>query len=295
MIDSLSEPGTASPARDEDCHWELNCLCTSSSVPRGLEVHNMPTELARIYLAGSSLRTISRDSGIPRETLRLNLLSQGVEMRHHPIFFHSPRTSLDTDVAELLGLHAGDGWCSDEWGIALNRTDVTMRYRVVELARDVLGVEPFITLRDNTTYVRCGQPQVRSFFMDYGFPTGKKSRTVTVPPAIMNSVDGEILKAFLRGHFSADGCFSHRDTQASCRLSVASYDLREGFVILASRIGFEFHRYSSVHRSGKNKVPLNIAAISKRDEVLRWMEMVGSMCDSHLRRFSDWKLAMGSA
>ena len=215
-------------------------------------------------------------------------------MRHHPIFLHNPRTSLDTDVAELLGLHAGDGWCSDEWGIAMNRADVLMKNRVVNLARGVLGVEPFVTLRDNTTYVRCGQPQVKRFFMDYGFPMGKKSRIVIVPPAIMKSMDGEILKAFLKGLFSADGCFSHRDIQASCRLSVASHDLRDGFVILASRLGFGFRRYSSVHRSGKNKAPLNIAAISKREEVLRWMEIVGSICDSHNRRFLGWKFAIGS-
>ena len=244
----------------------------------------------RAYAAGSTIREISAQTGVPRETLRLGLLSEGVSMRHRPIVYGPPRNRLDAEVALLLGLHAGDGWASQEWGLAINKNDEDLIRAAIQLARNVLGVEPFVSQKgDRSVSIRSGQPQVVKFFVTYGFPTGKKARTVSVPKAILNSANPEIATSFLKGLFSADGCFSHSGPAASCVLSVSSAALRDGFVALAEKLGFAFHCYTYVHRTGKNRVPLNVATIGKRDEVFRWMESVGSLSDGHIVRFRAWK------
>ncbi|HEV2226325.1 MAG TPA: LAGLIDADG family homing endonuclease, partial [Nitrososphaerales archaeon] len=249
-----------------------------------------PKSLVNLYLSGATIRQVSAITMIPRETLRLRLHSLGVQMRHHPIFYHAPLDTLDCQAAELLGLHAGDGWLSKEWGLAINRNDTAMVGRAVQLVREVLGVEPFISKKpDQSISVRSGQPQVLQFFKGYGFPSGKKARIVTVPRAILESSDLEVVRAFLKGLFSADGCFSHRGRNGSCTLSVSSLGLRDGFALLASKVGFEFRKYSYPHSKGKNKVPLRIAHIGRRADVMRWMTEVGSICDARDRRFLEWR------
>lgn len=214
-------------------------------------------------------------------------------MRHHPILYHLPRSQLDSDVGILLGLHDGDGWVSDEWGLALSRDDKTMLREVVNLSRNVLGVEPFISKKaDYSVSIRSGQPQVKAFFVNYGFPQGRKARIVEVPRAILQTENLEIVKSFLKGLFSADGCFSYRRRQASCVLSVSSLNLRDGFIRLSAKVGFDFHAYSYSHRYGHNKVPLNVAYLGSRPEVLRWMTQVGSIKDTHIVKFREWKMPL---
>ena len=246
--------------------------------------------LAALYFAGVTIRGISERMGIPRETLRLRLRSLGVVMRHRPIFYHPPRVSLDSDVGLLLGLHAGDGWISDEWGLAICRSDRRMIHQIVVLVRNVLGVEPFLSHKtDWSVSIRSGQPQVKAFFRNYGFPEGKKAHVVSVPHDVMETDSTDVVRAFLQGLFSADGCFWYRGRSGACALSVSSLELRDGFVKLATRLGFDFHTYSYIHGAGHNKVPLNVACLGKRDQVLRWMTEVGSLKDSHVKKFREWR------
>lgn len=211
-------------------------------------------------------------------------------MRHRAIFYHEPVAVLNADVAELLGLHAGDGWLSTEWGLALNIADTDMTEHVRGLIRRVLGVEPYVSRKsDKSISVRSGQAQVIQFFREYGFQLGKKSRIVAVPAAVLQSSDPTVIRAFLRGLFSADGCFTHRGRSGSCYFSVASVKLRDGFVTLASKVGIQFRCYSNSNASGKNKVPLRTAHIGKRVDVMRWMDEIGSECDAHAKRFREWR------
>ncbi|MCW4007310.1 MAG: hypothetical protein NWF09_01265 [Candidatus Bathyarchaeota archaeon] len=53
------------------------------------------------------------------------------------IIYHAPMKSLNEDVALLLGLHAGDGWLSDKWGLCCEQQDSNMFLRVIELVRNV--------------------------------------------------------------------------------------------------------------------------------------------------------------
>lgn len=245
--------------------------------------------LTDLYSEGASIRTIASLTSLSRERVRLHLRESGVLMRHtHPIY-HEPVMKLNHDSALLLGLHAGDGCLSQAWSIAVSGQDVMMREQIIALARNVLGVEPGSYQRDGCFVVRSYKRQVYDFFEHYGFKKGRKATTVGVPPMVVSSTDAQVIIGFLKGAFSADGCFSFRDNWGQCRFVVSSVAFRDGFVELAAKLGFGFHSYSYPHRTGHNILPLNTAYIGNRREVVQWMETVGSISDTHLERYNAWR------
>ena len=104
-------------------------------------------------------------------------LSKMGKGRH--ITYNPPKEFLDIEVAELLGLHAGDGYMScGVWGIRCNLQDENMAQRIIHLARNVLGVEPCVRIREKTFEIRSGQRQTVHFFQKYGFNEAKKAYVV---------------------------------------------------------------------------------------------------------------------
>jgi len=216
--------------------------------------------------------------------------------RGKPITYHSPKAIIDEQVAELLGLHAGDGYVScGVWGIRCNLNDETLVQHIIELARNVLGVEPSVRIRENTFTIRSGQKQAVHFFLKYGFPNGKKAETVQTPKPILSATDSKIIEAFLRGLFSSDGCFSIRKKDNSSRvdLMVRSKMLRDQFVALASKIGFSFNTCDAKRiKKGftwKSTGSFYNANLCSRNAVKQWMKEVGSLCDTHIKKFNHWK------
>jgi intein/homing endonuclease len=207
--------------------------------------------------------------------------------------YNQPRKGLDPDVALLLGLHAGDGWLSDKWGISCGQDDTAMSLRIMELVRKVLGVEPIKPVKcpaGKAIMIRSGQPQALAFFRGYGFPQGRKAGSVGVPKQILESNNESVLKAFLRGLFSTDGCFSFQVNRGPrVEIQVKSKKLRDDFVSLAGSLGFSFREYAYLPPNGKNKSPLQVAYTTQRKQVIRWMEEVGSIKDAHIKRYQDWK------
>jgi intein/homing endonuclease len=248
-----------------------------------------PEVVKQLYQTGFSLAQISAKTGIPHESARLMLRKNCVSMRHsHPIFGIA-RTQLTSEVGLLLGLHAGDGRISDRWGISLHSTGINMISYVFNLAQRVLAVEPSLMTTGSTVSIRSGKTQVHRFFLHFGFVAGPKAGSVKVPQRILSCNSTEVVVAFLRGLFSADGCFSHVGRSARCVLQVSSQSLRDGFVKLAARIGYSFRSYHYTKKTGHNKLPIYIAYLGKRDSVDAWMRQVGSICDAHLDRHLRWK------
>lgn len=242
--------------------------------------------IVALYNSGLSLARIENRTNIRKEQTRMILHRAGVQMRHVHAVYHKPKLALDYRVALLLGLHAGDGYLSDSWGIAINRNDVQMGERVLILARDILGVEAYFDRYDDNYYVvRSGKRQVREFFQRFGFRPGRKAATVEVPACVMNSKNIEVSTGFLKGAFSSDGSFWFRDRWGQCRFEVSSVKFRDGFIELAERLGFHFRAYSCIHNGGHNKLGLHTAYIGNRKDVLRWMETIGSIGDTHLRGY----------
>ncbi len=266
------------PSPNYDFHDEIR-------IPKA----TLPT-LIELYSKGASLASISCLTSLPRERIRLKLHGAGVQMRHVLAVYHAPMLELNHDSARLLGLHAGDGYLSDAWGLSVNNRDKEMGERIVTLVKDVLGVEPGINYRkDGYFKVRSAKPQVFEFFEHFGFSRGRKATTVSIPPLVAASSDFQVIIGFLNGAFSADGCFSYKRNWGQCRFVVSSVSFRDGFVELANKLGFRFLSYSYPHRTGHNKLPLNTAYIGSRSEVIRWMETVGSISDTHLERYRKWR------
>jgi hypothetical protein len=210
------------------------------------------------------------------------------------LIYHKPAEKLTPEVALLLGLHAGDGWLSDKWGITCGQGDKKMILRVIDLVRNVLGVEPNKPVKcaaGKAIMVRSGQPQAIGFFESYGFPLGRKAGTVDIPIQIYKSKDEWIIKSFLCGLFSTDGCFSFQVNRGPrVEIQVKSIKLRDGFMDLAKRLGFEFRSYSYLPPNGKNKAPLQVAYTTRSKQVIRWMVEVGSIKDAHADRYMKWKM-----
>ncbi|MEM3356617.1 MAG: LAGLIDADG family homing endonuclease [Candidatus Bathyarchaeia archaeon] len=209
------------------------------------------------------------------------------------IVYTQPRKELDPDVALLLGLHAGDGWLSDKWGISCRPDDKAMFLHIIDLVRNILGVEPIKPVKcpaGKAIMIRSGQPQALAFFRSYGFPQGRKTGTVQVPTQILESNDKGVVKAFLCGLFSTDGCFSFQVNRGPrVEIQVKSKKLRDGFICLASKLGFSFRAYAYLPPRGKNKSPLQVAYTTQTNQVVRWMEEIGSIKDAHIKRYQDWK------
>lgn len=165
---------------------------------------------------------------------------------------------------------------------------------VIRLVKKIIGVEPFVDRRrkDNYFTVRSAKRQTRTFFEHYGFTPGRRAATVKIPSDVMRSTDPRVWVGFLRGAFSSDGSFWYRGKWGQCRFEVASQPLRDGFIQLAERLEYRFRGYSYIHKGGHNKLPLHLAYLGTRNEVRRWMEEVGSMSDTHARRYREWLAAI---
>jgi len=211
--------------------------------------------------------------------------------KYSRITYHLPRKRLDEDVALLLGLHVGDGWLSDKWGIMCEKVEGSMINWIIRLAREVLGVEPIIgEYKEGEIMIRSGQRQVIEFFLSYGLPQGRKAGRVRIPKQILGSDNPAIIKAFLRGLFSTDGCFSFQNSRGPrVEIQVKSQKLRDDFVYLADRLGFSFRLYEYLPPRGKNKAPLQVAYTTRTSQCVRWMKEVGSIKDSHVQRYRNWK------
>jgi intein/homing endonuclease len=212
------------------------------------------------------------------------------------ITYHQPKEVLDIDVVELLGLHAGDGYMSRGlWGIRCNLQDENMARQIIYLARKVLGVEPIVSIRENTFEIRSGQRQVILFFQKYGFFEGKKAYTVQAPNQITSTNDPKIIEAFLRGLFSSDGSFSFqkRDHSPRIDLVVRSQLLRNQFADLAIKLGFSFNKSDPVRvKKGftmKSAGPFFNANLASRGQVQKWMTTVSTICESHIKKFKLWQ------
>jgi len=263
-------------------------------VPREIK-HSSNLAMAQyitLYGKGLSLRQISNGTGVPRETLRMRLKKEGVELRKSrrdlAIRYHAPSTRINEEVAELLGLHAGDGWLShDKWGISSNINDEILICRTCYLLRNVVGVKPTITLRPvvHTAQIRSGQRQAIEYFAKY-FPFGKKAHRVRLPTEVVDSDDVGTIRGALRGLFSSDGSFSYRKRDLAPRLEFRckSKELVTQFVKLASKLGFKFNQYDVAHRTGRE----HVACLTRTNDILDWMDRIGTICDKHVLTFENW-------
>lgn len=247
-------------------------------------------EAYREYKKGYNLRELSRKFDIPRETLRIKFKKNGMGLRKSrkeiAITYHKPKLTVNSDSAELVAMHAGDGsLCVDgRWCFTSFYNDLKLINRVCELSKNILGVEPRVYKYGNRVQIVSGQKQVFDYFSRI-FPVGKKSHIVRLPGKFYRITDRRILASLLIGLFSTDGCFSLRKNgSARVEFRVRSKFLRNQFLTLSAKVGFKFKK-SNPMSNGKL---IYTAYIEKRKEVKKWMETIGSRCDTHNKRYERW-------
>ncbi len=255
---------------------------------------------AKLYRSGLSLRNIEKIIGVPRETIRIKLISYGTKLRkskrHMVRYLHASNFNITPISSELLALHAGDG-CLDingNWCFSSNKSDMNHVKNVVNKFEEIVGVSPHVRVRNNRVQIESGTKQTTEYFSRF-FPMGKKSSIVYLPIKILNSRNIEIKRSALRGLFSTDGCFSFRNNKEltpRIEFRVMSKKLRDQFVDLAKSFGFSFNFNAQKHH---HRGLIYTAYIERINDVIEWMDMIGSGCDTHIKRYKKWlKLRSGS-
>lgn len=251
--------------------------------------------IIKLYESGLSIKKISKKFGISREQIKSQLIQNKIIIRKScrqiAINYHEPLSELNENVAELWGLHAGDGSLTkNEWEFSSNINDRVLNNHVIYLVRKVVGVEPRITHRPSLgkTEISSGQKQTLNYFSK-NFPIGKKSHFIKMPKEIMKSNNQKIIKAALIGLFSSDGSFSFRKRKKNTltprlEFRVKSERLRNQFIELASKTNVGFCVSNPKHRNGF----IFTAYTEKISTVLKWMKEIGSNCDSHNEKFNEW-------
>ena len=101
----------------------------------------------------------------------------------------------------------------------------------------------------------------------------------------------EYIELSYAAYSGTDGCFSFQINRGPrVEIQVKSKDLRDGFTNLADKLEFKFRTYEYMPPNGKNKSPLHVAYTTRSQQVIHWMEEIGSIKDAHKTRYTKWKM-----
>ena len=214
------------------------------------------------------------------------------------------------DLAELCGIHAGDGYmrCRNENNFELDisgNIDEKDYYdnHVVPLFEKTfdIKIKPQFFYPRNTYGFRICKREVCEFIHAMGFPYGKKTLTVEVPKQILESRNLGIIYRFIRGVFDTDGTLSFkkrggsgyreflkkRHTYPTIKLSVCSKNLRDGVGLLLMKTGFQFAFSQQKKRLGVNEA--FTIELEGDQNLLLWMYNIGFKNPVKSNRYLIWK------
>ncbi|MBS3062542.1 MAG: hypothetical protein J4203_01595 [Candidatus Diapherotrites archaeon] len=216
---------------------------------------------------------------------------------------------LSADLAEICGIHAGDGYMRGRGGhyeLDISGHVEERPYydeHIVLLFQRVFEKEiraKYFPSRNTYGCSICGK-KICSFMHSLGFPFGAKSAIVEIPKFIFDSHDPEFYKRFLRGLFDTDG-FIHFKRQKgesyseyrkthNCYpvlgLSVISKPLFEGVQKLLSALNFNYQAYIFPRRNTNWGADHRIL-MSGTENLLHWIKDIGFANPSKLSRFLIW-------
>ncbi|MBS3816226.1 MAG: V-type ATP synthase subunit A, partial [Candidatus Thermoplasmatota archaeon] len=140
-------------------------------------------------------------------------------------------SEIDEDLAELLGLMLGDGTVKPTT-VHFYNNDEGLLSRVDDLFSGLFDVE---TEREyartvDSTKVNC--KTLRDLFISLGFPEESKSRNCSIPKKILKSGE-DVISAFVRGYYLADGGFSKYEIE----ISTSSEKMASDLTYALTRIG----------------------------------------------------------
>lgn len=219
-------------------------------------------------------------------------------------------TSLLPDLAEICGIHAGDGYLRND--SRRHELDVSggfeekeyYDYHVVPLFEKVFGLKIqgryFESRRTYGFVIR--DRKVVNFMLSLGFPNGYKTLTVKAPDFIMQSRNLDIIYRFIRGLFDTDGCLNfckkagsnylklekERHCYPRIQFSSCSNFLIMDLVSLLKKTGFTF-RQTIENRNKLNRNTRYLVWLYGYHNLENWMYNIGIKNTSKFSRFLVWK------
>ena len=217
--------------------------------------------------------------------------------------------SLSLELAEICGIHAGDGYMRLREGnkgeVDINGSLEEKDYydnHVVPLFNKEFNLEIKSRFFSRGSYGFVSyKKEIRDSLILLGFPTGKKSRTVKIPKTILESSDFGFKTAFLRGLFDTDGNIFFRKSYNNLnnfknsnnhypviRIVTTSKFLAEGVIKLLHELDilFSYYSYDPKKSSEGRQYLLSISGI---DGLERWMKLIGMKNSVKLSRYLVWK------
>lgn len=219
---------------------------------------------------------------------------------------------MDGDLAEVCGIHAGDGYLRNdgkrrELDISGNLEEKEYYdFHVVPLFEKVFGisVKPK-AFPSRATYGFVTRDKSAIELVHFiGFPYGKKTLTVSVPPAILASKNLELHYRFLRGVFDTDGCLDfNKKTLASGKysvfkttrhyyptiaLSTVSKNLFEGLCQLFCNTDFYYHTKQYLPKNPNYHKQYSLC-FSGGINLEMWLKNIGIKNTSKFSRYLIWK------
>lgn len=187
-----------------------------------------------------------------------------------------------TILAEICGIHAGDGWLSsynNEVGYGTSIKEEHYFNFVINLYRTAFDFSIFRILRrpgrNNTIELRIQSKEIQNQFISWGFPRGPKLENLKIPDFIKNNEKLE--KIFLRGLVDTDGSVHWRKNYKRKYITITFATSSEKFMIeikdLIIRLGYKPTVYSHQGK-GNRKLAWKIQLQSMGD-ISKYLRTIG--------------------
>ena len=216
---------------------------------------------------------------------------------------------ISPDLAEICGIHAGDGYLRNDGKrkeLDISGNVEEREYydnHVVPLFNKVFNLEikaRFFPHRNTYGFVIRDREVIYQFH-EIGFPYGNKSTIIRIPKIILNSGSSIIYRRFLRGYLDTDGCINFDKKVANSSIfkktrnfyprllfTTCSLNLTKDFKYIASILGFRVSIYKYIPKKLTENPRYQIQICGKKS-MENWMEIIGSKNISKFIRFEIWK------
>lgn len=213
--------------------------------------------------------------------------------------------NIDENLAELLGILAGDGSVSESPHTGNYRITVTghsyndykyLTEHVSDLIENIFGRRPSIWKfkRKNAISINLNSKYAVEFLKDLGVKTGHKSKTIEVPKVVLEG-NSRIQSAFLRGISDTDFSMAFHKGP-SRRLHnypvIAGSTSSENFAYQIRKMLQRFKIKANINKRsprGFSKITQYGIYIYGNDNFEKWMKNIGFRNSNHLTKIQVWK------
>ena len=194
------------------------------------------------------------------------------------------------ELAEFMGIMAGDGGISNPWQIAISMNSVSdAQYApyISGLIRKLFGLETtFLERERHTLRLICSSATLLDFLIAKGFPNGDKIRNgLDIPPWIGKSKNWE--RAFVRGLIDTDGClYIHEHSvksKAYHNIGLCFASFSKPLLKSVARI---FNANQIKPHLTKNGTHLYLYKV---ESVVKYLRVFGSSNPRITRKYQEWK------